>query len=145
MGFLFVSIPNGLHRPFRHLSILIPAGASDCFNPERASQAIPTQASKRNKLNSNRVSIPNGLHRPFRQPRLYQVLYQSLCRFQSRTGFTGHSDETDNFALVRRRRIVSIPNGLHRPFRPALKFRRRSLFSVSIPNGLHRPFRLLIL
>src|SRR5438876_9430671 len=41
--------------------------------------------------------------------------------------------------------LVSIPNGLHRPFR--LYFYDLMLYTsliVSIPNGLHRPFRQYI-
>ena len=61
--------------------------------------------------------------------------------FQSRTGFTGHSDLFDKFdtALLD---AVSIPNGLHRPFRRLTIARwQKGSVTVSIPNGLHRPFR----
>src|SRR5260370_20206865 len=37
-----VSIPNGLPRPFRHSTLAFGIGVTYSFNPERASQAIPT-------------------------------------------------------------------------------------------------------
>src|SRR6266568_3043310 len=110
-----------------------------CFNPERASQAIPT----------TNLSCATPLP----------------LRFQSRTGFPGHSDgpeETTDPSVGKRfnperasqaiptqkpRRVdqqisdVSIPNGLPRPFRhPTVKM-EMLLPRVSIPNGLPRPSR----
>src|SRR6266566_4152098 len=85
------------------------------FNPERASQAIPTWVC----LFANKcivdVSIPNGLPRPFRRRK---TCLRRVCR------------------------AVSIPNGLPRPFRPRSSFRGLGFYGlVSIPNGLPRPFR----
>src|SRR2546421_4631661 len=109
---------NGLHRPFRldcglsstHRACLFQSqtastGHSDVgaraywwfsdyrFNPKRALQAIPTW------------EVFGGHAR------------QEL--FQSQTGSTGHSDLT---CITRMMKIlcVSIPNGLHRPFRRRL-------------------------
>ncbi len=61
-----VSIPNGLPRPFRHSKRSIRGQVDDGFNPERASQAIPTSRDRRSALALKAVSIPNGLPRPFR-------------------------------------------------------------------------------
>ncbi len=59
--------------------------------------------------------------------------------FQSLTGFPGHSDA---FLLMACHIAVSIPNGLPRPFRRWLRGGVRLLSHlVSIPNGLPRPFR----
>src|SRR5207249_4430357 len=90
----FVSIPNGLHRPFsrrdvsslllRYLHVSIPNGLHRPFSP-----ALPGLRS-----GDDTVSIPNGLHRPF-SPKLPVVLQQSGS--------------------------VSIPNGLHRPFSPRIQ------------------------
>ncbi len=63
------------------------------FNPERASQAIPT-----------------------RQIALWDKPAESM--FQSRTGFPGHSDTETSTSVVEGVEVVSIPNGLPRPFRP---------------------------
>ena len=46
--------------------------------------------------------------------------------------------EIDWYEMV----LVSIPNGLHRPFGPGVIEAKPRSFIVSIPNGLHRPFGL---
>src|SRR6266702_1590735 len=66
-----------------------------------------------------------------------------ICLFQSRTGFPGH------LAIRRRQvfrlsRMVSIPNGLPRPFSLFLSSLYSKEMGVSIPNGLPRPFSLTL-
>src|SRR6266566_3494157 len=87
------------------------------FNPERASQAIPTWSVNFLYSINLKVSIPNGLPRPFRLDRLAWV-YIGFLR-------------------------VSIPNGLPRPFRLLLCRSRSTNFlgfnperaSQAIPTG----------
>ncbi len=59
--------------------------------------------------------------------------------FQSLTGSTGHlahESEFDRIVFI----VVSIPNGLHRPFSLSSAKLEDGNIEVSIPNGLHRPF-----
>src|SRR6266487_2198558 len=65
---------------------------------------------------------------------------QPKDEFQSRTGSTGHLAVLVTLFLLSQE-VVSIPNGLHRPFSPRNQFRNElKLVHFSIPNGLHRPF-----
>src|SRR6266568_4663956 len=88
---LCVSIPNGLPRPFRRQIFLVQPHCPSGFNPERASQAIPTAQRKLRTRAWVSVSIPNGLPRPFRR-RSQGASTSKSAMFQSRTGFPGHSD-----------------------------------------------------
>jgi|SRR6266568_289925 len=64
---MLVSIPNGLHRPFRLGDLILHSLSEGGFNPERAPQAIPTRIFLKCNVKIRLVSIPNGLHRPFRR------------------------------------------------------------------------------
>src|SRR6266568_5171763 len=134
----FVSIPNGLPRPFRlgtvvtnpnaafwfqsrtgfpgHSDIFYciavgPGGSS--FNPERASQAIPTSHCASHKKQTSRRFIPERASQAIPTGNL-GFSDVSIGSFQSRTGFPGHSDLAGT-RCSGRREVVSIPNGLPRP------------------------------
>ncbi len=63
-----------------------------------------------------------------------------LSSFQSRTGFPGHLASAPAY-WDPAKSVVSIPNGLPRPFSPqGYSKEALELFGVSIPNGLPRPF-----
>ena len=118
------------------------------FNPERASQAIPTPVSGPTVDRwSRRVSIPNGLHRLSQLKQSFRPDC-SACLFQSRTGFTGYPDLNAPHCVCGSK-TVSIPNGLHRLSRPAyrqrtsnwmLRFQSRTGFT-GYPNRAVRESR----
>src|SRR5207249_1905794 len=62
-------------------------------------------------------------------------------QFQSRTGSPGHLAPGAAHCSMWFR-MVSIPNGLHRPFSLSNVDLLQLTENVSIPNGLHRPFSL---
>src|SRR5690348_11372012 len=64
-------------------------------------------------------------------------------RFQSPTGSTGHLDLVA-VLLMLGSIVLSIPDGLHWPFRPSIRAIARFDLSLSIPDGLHWPFRLYL-
>src|SRR6266566_9471126 len=89
------------------------------FNPERASQAIPTRIYP---------GIDVCTLYSFNPERASQAIPTWVCLFA-------------NKCIV----DVSIPNGLPRPFRRRKTCLRRGCRTVSIPNGLPRPFRLIFI
>src|SRR6516165_1992966 len=83
-----VSIPHGHPRPSQHTRAQTIASAQLCFNPSRASQAIPT-------FNAYTYSWAEAM-------------------FQSLTGIPGHPNEEKNIGRILQK-VVSIPHGHPRP------------------------------
>ena len=110
------------------------------FNPERASQAVSPLIIGLILLGLGLFQSRTGFPGRFAQPSF--LLYAHLFRFQSRTGFPGR------FASISAKRkalrvLVSIPNGLPRPFRRAkLRIGQVSITTFQSRTGFPGRFAL---
>ncbi len=114
-------------------------GACDRFNPNRASQVIPTQSLSRwesnseiNRFNPNRASQVIPTNHALALPMRFNL-------FQSQPGFTSHSDAESQHRQSRHRHCFN-PNRASQVIPTSAACPDPASLPVSIPTGLHKSF-----